>query len=92
MTLETVVCQKWHKTNRNLKRGDILLVHDKSLLNAQYLMATMESVNQGRDGLVRSCTVGYRIHKWKDMLGHYLGGRWKNLTCSIKRLTLLLPV
>ena len=32
VTPETVMCQKWQKTKRNLQMEDIVLVHDESLI------------------------------------------------------------
>ena len=52
----------------------------------------VDSVNVGRDGLVRSCSVGYTVPNAKDPVGKYNGGRRIVVTRSIQRLTLLLPV
>ena len=42
----------WHETGHNLK-----LVHDKMPLKGKYLLAIVEAVSNGKDGLVRSCKV-----------------------------------
>ena len=55
-------------------------------------MAIVDSVNESKDGLVRSCTERYRIPDPKDEKGQYSGGKVIKLTRSIQRLTLLLPV
>ena len=68
-------------------------------------MAVVESVSPSKDGLVRSCSVGYRIPKETKELSQYVGpsgrkyncssyvgGKWVTLTRSVQRLTLLLPV
>ena len=91
VTPESVVRAKWHETGRNLKPGDIVLVHDKTPLKGKYIMAKVEEVVTSKDGLVRSCTVGYRVPK-KEAPRVYTGGKWISLTRSVQRLTLLLPV
>ena len=52
----------------------------------------MEDVSASKDGLVRSCIVGYRIPKASDKPDQYTGGTWISLTRSIQRLSLILPV
>ena len=72
MTPLQVVRQKWHESRRNLAVNDIVLVHEKSPIKGKYVLAVVESVNESKDGLVRSCTVSYRIPNSKDAKG--LGG------------------
>ena len=55
-------------------------------------MAVVEAVSIGKDGLVRSCKVGYGVpHEAKD-IHCYTGRRWVSITHSIQRLSLLLAV
>ena len=53
--------KKWHETECNLKVGDVVLVHDKSPMKGHYILAIVEAVSVGKDGLGRSCKVGYGI-------------------------------
>ena len=92
VTPEAVIRQKWHESRRNLQPGDVVLIHDKTPLKGKYLLAVVDSVNMSRDGLVRSCSVKYRIPKQSDSVSEYSGGRLITLTRSVQRLTLLLPV
>ena len=87
----SVIRQKWHTSQRNLQIGDIVLVHDKSPIKGQYTLAKVESVNVSADGMVRSCSVIYRIPSSKDSGTKYSGGKLIRLTRSVQRLTLLLP-
>ena len=41
--------------------GDIVLVQDKSPTKGKYIMAIVEAISVGKDGLMRSCKVGYGI-------------------------------
>ena len=92
VTPERVIRRTWHETGRNLSCGDIVLIHDKTPLKGKYLMGVVEEVSPGRDGLVRSCVVGYTVPNKRDVLGKYTGGRRISVRRSIQRLTLLLPV
>ena len=84
--------QTWHETGRNLRNGDIVLIHEKGAIKGKYLLGMVDSVNVGRDGLVRSCSVRYTVPNARDPIGKYNGGRRIVVTRSIQRLTLLLPV
>ena len=88
----SVIRQKWHDTGRNLRVGDLVLVHDKSPLKGNYTLAKVESVNTSQDGFVRSCMVQYRIPSSRDAIGQYTGGKLVSITRSVQRLTLLLAV
>ena len=55
-------------------------------------MGIVETVHEGKDGRIRSGTVGYTIPRSKDSLGQYTGGKKVSVSRSVQRLTLLLPV
>ena len=71
--------------------GDLVLVHDSSKLRKKYTLAVVMDVHTSQDGMVRSCTVGFRQSraptKWKKERSV-----WQVLQRSVQRLTLLLPV
>ena len=92
VTPERIIRQKWHQVGRNLRIGDVVLLHDKSPIKGRYILGLVVSVNLGRDGMVRSCTVSYTVTNKKDPLGKYSGGTKVKVTRSVQRLTLLLPV
>ena len=92
VTPQSIIRQKWHETQRNLSKGDVVLVHDQGPLKGKYTLAVVKEVNLSRDGLVRSCTVQYRIPNPKDVVRRYTGGKEVTLKRSVQRLTLLLPV
>ena len=92
VTPDWLLRRKWHETGHNLKVGDIVLVHDKTPLKGKYLLAIVEAVSPGMDGLVRSCKVGYGIPKETGDITKYVGRRWVTITRSVQRLSLLLAV
>ena len=92
ITPEAVIRQRWHEKGRNLKPGDIVLLHDKSPIKGTYQLGIVESIKEGMDQLVRSCRVSYVIPSIKDKLHQYSGGKRITVSRSIQRLTLLLPV
>ena len=85
-----VIRQKWHRQNRNLLPGDIVLVHDKNQIKGKYTLAKVEEVIFSHDGVVRSCVVSYRLPKNTDQIDQYTGGRLIKIKRSVQRLTLLL--
>ena len=48
---------KWQRTTRNVKEGDIVLVHVPNVPRGRWPIARVVGVIQGRDGLVRSIKV-----------------------------------
>ena len=48
---------KWHKTQRNIQVGDVVLLNEDSGLVGEYRLGQVHSVKTGRDGLVRSVQV-----------------------------------
>ena len=92
VTPESLIRQRWHETGRNLQVGDVVLLHEKSELKGKYVLGIVEETRISKDGLVRSCIVGYTVPYSKDPLGRYSGGRRVSVTKSIQRLTFLLPV
>ena len=92
VTPESIVRQRWHETGRNLQKGDIVLIHEKSAIKGGYTLGIVEEVKSSCDTLVRSCIVGYTIPNGKDHGKQYTGGKRISVSRSIQRLTLLLPV
>ena len=94
----SIIRVKWHETGRNLRTGDIVLLHDKSPIKGRYQLGVVESAQKSEDGLVRSCQVGYKIPKEPSKV--YYGeenwkngrGKWISVSRSVQRLHLLLPV
>ena len=55
-------------------------------------MAVIETASPGKDGLVRSCSIGYSIPKDTKDVTQYKGRRWVTITHSVQRLSLLLDI
>ena len=91
VTPTPVIRQQWHAQQRNLKVGDIVLVHNSSKLRNKYKLAILTEVHVSQDGLVRSCTVGFRQSRSPTKNMKYRSV-WQSLQRSVQRLTLLLPV
>ena len=92
VTPESVIRQKWHETGRNLRPGDVVLLHEKTPIKGKYQLGIVDTVKESDDHLVRSCTISYTIPNAKDHVSVYTGGRRVTVTRSVQRLTLLLPV
>ena len=92
MTPEKVIRQRWHESGRNVKLGDVVLLHDKTAIKGKYRLGIVSSIKESMDKMVRSCTVTYTVPSGKDPVGTYNGGRKVSVTRSIQRLTVLLPV
>ena len=86
-----VIRQQWHAQKRNLNVGDLVLVHDSNKLRNKYKLAIVTDVHVSQDGLVRSCTVGFRQSRSPTKRMKYRSV-WQSLQRSVQRLTLLLPV
>ena len=71
--------------------GDLVLVHDSNKLRNKYKLAIVTEVHVSLDGMVRSCTVGFRQSRSPTKKIKYRSV-WQSLQRSVQRLTLLLPV
>ena len=92
VTPEAIIRQKWHEKGRNLKVGDVVLVHDKGPIKGKYVLGIVEAAEESNDHLVRSVKVGYMVPNGRDKLAEYTGGRRIVISRSIQKLTLLLPI
>ena len=85
-----VVRQKWHKKQRNLCTGDLVMICDSSPIKSKYKLGIVEIVYPSKDGFVRSVSVRYvNIQKnssGKDVITNISVKR------SVQRLVLILPV
>ena len=92
VTPEKIIRQKWHESGRNVKPGDVVLLHDKSPVKGRYQLGLVEAVKESDERLVRSCSVSYVIPSPKSLGNKYVGGRKVVVTRSIQRLSVILPV
>ena len=49
--------QKWHKTQRNLQTGELVLIADDNVARQQWLIGRVTNVFPGSDGQVSSVEV-----------------------------------
>ena len=85
--------QKWHTTAaRELKAGDVVLVSDQNVLRGEYRLALITDTHRSKDGKVRSVTCSYKNFRVGEKLIEYKGAPYTNVTRSIQRLSLLVPV
>ena len=92
VTPEWVIRQRWHETGRNLRPGDVVLIHEKTNVLGTYKLGIVEAIDPSKDRLVRSCSVSYVVPNCNDPVGTYSGGRRVTVTRSIQKLSLILPV
>ena len=92
MTPDWVTQQKWMEDGRNLQVGDVVLVHGPGPLKRKYFLAKVDLVKQSDDGKVRSCTIGHAVFPKKSKPDCVHGRRWIQVTRSVQRLSLILPV
>ena len=72
---------KWHTTERNLLKGDVVLVQDSNAMRGKWKLAIVKTANPSRDGKVRSVTLTSRSE----------AGTMVEIDRPIQRLILLVP-
>ena len=92
VTPQSILRQKWHQSGRDLKKGDLVLIHDSSLFKGKYVMGIVEDVVIGKDERVRSCSVAYVVPGSTGSGQNYSQGKQVIVKRSIQKLTLLLSV
>lgn len=80
--------QKWHTAQRNMKKGDIVLVQDNDMIRGNWKLAQVCQAEPGRDGKVRDVVLRYKQLNSDSM---YEGKRDRLINRSVHRLVLLLP-
>ena len=48
---------KWHKTERNVEIGDVVLVNEDGALVGEYKLGQVIDVKASKDGLIRSAKI-----------------------------------
>lgn len=87
-----VVQKKWRIETRNLRKGDIVLMADKNSLRGHYKIAIVKETFPSKDGKVRKVTLSYKNFKVGDEVSRYSGAPDVQVTRSVHRLALLVPV
>ena len=74
---------------RNVQKGDIVLVNDQNVLRGEWKIAQVVEGIQGRDGKTRDVLLRYKINESGK---RYVGQRDMQMTRSVHRLVVILPV
>ena len=83
-----IIRKKWHVVKRNIRPKDIVLVKDTNALN-NWKIAEVVSVDAGRDGLVRTASLRYKLYQPGES---YSGLKDKIMIRSVHRLVVLIPM
>lgn len=84
---------KWHSVSRNLQPGDVVLVVNKDTLKSEYRLALVKQTFPDSKGVVRSVSIMYKHYRVGERLVEYHGGGHdQELTRSVQRLALVVPV
>ena len=76
--------KKWHTSRRNLKIGDIVLIHDSRSLRGSWKLGRISEVYPGADGFVRNVDVKYSSNPDKSRL--------ETVRRAVQKLVLIQPV
>ena len=90
-----VPSQKWLKAERNMCVGDIVLVEYKTKsFPGSYRLGRVTNVEIDEDGLVRTCTVLYKLVKPSAKVSKnvFTDVTTKEVRLPVQRLILILPV
>ena len=77
-----VVKPKWHTGTRNLKKGDVVLIHDSNEVRGKWKLGLVEKSLTSEDGKVRRVRLRYRTEK----------GAMQEIERPVQRLILLAAV
>ena len=87
----------WTVEKRGVKVGDVVLISYKDLSKTgTYKLGRVNSVEVDEDGLVRTCTVDYRLVRSdlpvEELRLYFKGLKCKELRVPVQRLCIILPV
>ena len=75
--------QKWHHAKRNVRVGDLVVIHDKDLKRSEWKLGRIVEAIPGKDGIVRRIEIEY---KNKESV------QFVRITRSVQRVIVILPV
>ena len=84
--------QKWHVARRNLQIGDIVCLQDSNAVRGDWRMGKVTKVHKGRDGIVRKAELRCRSATSSDSGTAKSAGRCVEITRSVNRLVVIVPV
>ena len=87
----------WTVEKRGVKVGDVVLIsYDEKSKTGTYKLGRVSSVEIDADGLVRTCTVAYRLVRSdlppEELRFYYKGLKYKEIRVPVQRLCMILPV
>ena len=85
-----VVRQKWHRSSRNVKEGDVVMICDSSKLKSKYKLGVVDTAKTSTDGYVRSAIVRYSLVQKAPSGADRVSTQ--HVTRSVQRLVMILPV
>ena len=87
-----VTDSKWPSVTRNLKPGDIVLVVRENSIKGEYRLARVKETYPDEKGVVRKVTICYKNYRVGESLVEYKGAKDQDITRSVQRLALIVPV
>ena len=78
-----LVEQKWHYTRRNVRVGDIVIIHDEDLARSDWKLGKMSDVIAGTDGVIRRLEIQYKSKGCNQ---------FTSVTRSVQRVVVILPI
>ena len=84
--------QKWHTEQRNMRKGDIVLLKDANAVRCNWKLARVAKVFPSNDDIVRRVQVEYKNIKHDDKIDEYDGKRFTRVERAVQTLVVILPV
>ena len=89
--------KSWTVQKRGVKQGDVVLIsYSEKSKSGTFRLGIVEQVEVDDDGLVRTCTVGYRLVRSdlppEEQRLYYKGLKYKKLRVPVQRLCVILPI
>ncbi|XP_043198573.1 uncharacterized protein LOC122368576 isoform X1 [Amphibalanus amphitrite] len=84
--------QKWHVTKRNVQVGDLVYLQDSNAVRGNWRVGVVTRVREGRDGRVRDVDIRCRSATVCEGGAARPASRCVEITRSVHRLVVLVPV
>ena len=85
-----VIRSKWHVKNRNVQKGNVVLVQDSNVVRSEWELGIVSDIFPGKDGKVRRENVVYKNFSTQETTHQYKRTKYTTIEGAVQGLIVLI--